>query len=169
MSAKSTGIPPSFVEQETWRRFSLSDLFEVKKGSRLTKANMIQGNVPFIGAVDNNNGLTEFVGQEASHPGNTITVPYNGNGVAEAFYQPEPYRCSDDVNVLYPRFAMTPATALFIATVIRQEKYRFSYGRKWHLERMARAEISLPADCDGNPDWSYMESFIRGLVPGAQL
>jgi hypothetical protein len=97
-----------------------NELFELKKGKRLTKANMTPGNVPFIGAIDSNNGLTAFIGQEALHPENTITVNYNGNGVAEAFYQPVPYRYTDDVNVLYPRFKLTPAIALFIATAIRQ-------------------------------------------------
>ncbi len=114
-----------------WKAFELQELFDIKKGKRLTKANMTEGVTPFIGAIDNNNGLTAFVGQPAIHKANTITVNYNGNGVAEAFYQPKPFWCSDDVNVLYPKFTLTPAIALFIATVIRLERYRFNYGRKW--------------------------------------
>lgn len=77
-----------------WRRYRLGDLFDLKKGKRLTKSDMVPGTTPFIGAVDNNNGLTAFVGQPAIHTGNTITVNYNGNGVAEAYYQPIAYRCS---------------------------------------------------------------------------
>ena len=94
------------------------------------------------------------------HKGNTITVPYNGNGVAEAFYQTAPFWASDDVNVLYPRFDMSPAVAMFLITIIRREKYRFSYGRKWHLERMSNATILLPATAEGAPDWDYMEAFV---------
>jgi hypothetical protein len=130
--------PPLAIKQ--WRKFKISELFDLKKGKRLTRAQMIPGTVPFIGAIDNSNGVTAFVAQAALHPGNTITVNYNG-GVAETFYQPVPYRCSDDVNVLYPKFQLDSAIALFIATIIRLEKYRFNYGRKWHLERMAEAEI----------------------------
>jgi len=95
-------------------------------------------------------------------------VNYNG-GVAEAFYQPKPFWCSDDVNVLYPKFSLTPAIALFLATVIGLERYRFNYGRKWHLERMRTAVVRLPAKTDGPPDWQYMERYIKSLSFSSQI
>src|SRR3990167_7624678 len=87
----------------SWRPFMLSALFEIRKGKRLTKANMTTGNTPFLGSIDNNNGVVCRIGESPLHPGNTISVNYNGS-VGEAFYQPIPFRCSDDVNVLYPKF-----------------------------------------------------------------
>lgn len=152
-----------------WKNFCLGSLFEIRKGKRLTKANMMTGETPFIGAIDNNNGVTGYVSQPPLHPAGTITVNYNGAGVAEAFYQPTPYRCSDDVNVLYPKFPMTARVAMFIATIIRLEKYRFSYGRKWHLERMLKGEIRLPATPKGEVDLEMMESHISLLPFGAQI
>lgn len=160
--------PTPLLHTKKWKPFKISELFYLKKGKRLTKADMTPGHVPFIGAIDNNNGVTGFVGQEALHAGNTITVNYNG-GVAEAFYQPIPYWCSDDVNVLYPKFTLTPAIALFIGTVIRQEKYRFNYGRKWHLERMKESKIRLPALANGSPDFKLMERYIKTLPYSSQL
>lgn len=154
---------------KSWQTFRIGDLFEIKKGKRLTKANMINGTTPFIGAIDNNNGVTGFVSQPPLHPGGTITVNYNGAGVAEAFYQPVPYRCSDDVNVLYPKFDLTPKSALFIATVIRLEKYRFSYGRKWHLERMLKSEVRLPATKSGTIDIKAMEAYVDTLPLSAEI
>jgi hypothetical protein len=123
---------------------------------------MINGSLPFIGSIDSNNGYREFIGQKAIHAGNTITVNYNGS-VAEAFYQPQPFWASDDVNVLYPKFSMNQYTALFIASVIKLEKYRFNYGRKWHLERMRISEIRLPVNNEGQPDFDYMENYIKTL------
>ena len=151
-----------------WPEYRLGDLFQIKKGKRLTKAQMTPGATPFVGAIDNNNGLTAFIGQPTIHQGNTITVNYNGNGVAEAFYQPKPFWCSDDVNVLYPKFPLTSAIALFVTTVIRLEKYRFNYGRKWHLERMRAAVVRLPQK-DGNPNWEYMEHYIKSLPFSSQI
>jgi hypothetical protein len=130
---------------------------------------MTKGQTPFIGAIDNNNGVTSYVAQPPLHPAGTITVNYNGAGVAEAFFQSVPYRASDDVNVLYPKFEMTPKVAMFIATVIRLEKYRFSYGRKWHLERMLKSEIRLPVLKDGTLDSAFMENYISGLPFSAQV
>lgn len=152
-----------------WQPFQLSVLFDLRKGQRLTKANMVPGSTPFIGAVDKQNGVTNFVAQSAQYPGNVLTVNYNGNGVAETFYQPVPFRASDDVNVLLPKFYLTPAIGLFISALIRLEKYRFNYGRKWHLERMAHSEIRLPVTAAGTPDWAFMEAYINTLPFSSQL
>ena len=35
--------------------------------------------------------------------------------------------------------------ALFVATVIEMDKYRWAYGRKWRPERMIKSTIRLPA------------------------
>lgn len=146
-----------------WEVFALQELFDIRKGQRLTKASMLPGDTPFVGASDSSNGLTARIGQSPIHKGGTISVSYNGS-VAEAFYQPEDYWATDDVNVLYPSgFKLTPATALFICTVIRLEKYRFNYGRKWHLERMRESVIRLPVTSQGEPDWAYMENYINTL------
>ncbi|MDA2092232.1 restriction endonuclease subunit S [Bacillus cereus] len=150
------------LDTHKWEWFKFNQLFDVKKGKRLTKANMTEGDTLFIGAVDKNNGVTAKIGQAPIHTENTITVNYNGS-VGEAFYQPEPYWCSDDVNVLYPKFEMNPYIALFLNTVIRQEKYRYNYGRKWHLQRMRATKIKLPVDDNGEPNWDFMERYIKSL------
>ena len=151
------------VDSSKWNEFKLGELFEVKKGKRLTKANMTIGNTPFIGAIDSNNGLSTYIGQEPIFEGNTITVNYDGNGVAEAYYQPVPYWALDSVNVLYPKFKLTPEIAMFLITIIRQEKFRFNYGRKWHMQRMKDSLIKLPALSNGEPNWKYMQEYIKSI------
>lgn len=164
-AAKSFLVPLS--NTALWPAFSLQELFDIRKGKRLTKTQMESGAIPFIGAIDSNNGISGFV-SDAIHAGNTITVSYNGS-VAEAFYQPVPFWACDDVNVLYPRFTLSPGIALFLCALIRREKYRFSYGRKWHLERMQASTIRLPANDDGTPDWTYMENYIKALPYSSQI
>ena len=150
---------------ETWQEFTLGDLFEVKKGKRLTSDDQTEGDTAYIGAIDSNNGLANRIGQEPIHEANTISLSYNGS-VGEAFYQPEPFWATDDVNVLYFRpengVEFNQFIALFICTILRQEKYRFSYGRKWVLESMRTTIIKLPAK-DGKPDWAFMECYIKSL------
>jgi type I restriction enzyme M protein len=168
-AARASEIPHLSLWDRPWREFRFKALFEVRKGKRLTKADMEEGETPFIGAVEINNGLTGRIAEEPRHLANTITVVYNGNGVAEAFYQPEPFWCTDDVNVLYPNFALSAKIALFLATVIRREKYRFSYGRKWGKERMQESILNLPVDGTGKPDWTFMEAYIDTLPFSADL
>ena len=151
------------ITAAAWTEFRYDTLFDIKKGQRLTKNEMADGNTPFIGAIDSNNGYRQHISAPANHPGGTITVNYNGNGVAEAFYQSAPFRASDDVNILYPKFEMNAYVALFICALIRREKYRFNYGRKWHLGRMKEAVMRLPVTTDGEPDWAFVEAYIKSL------
>ena len=141
---------------EKWSWFLISDLFEIKKGKRLTKANMSDGSTPFIGSSDRNNAWTSRIGRNAIHSSNTITVNYDGS-VAEAFYQPKSFWALDSVNVLYPKFQLNPYLGLFLTTIIRQEKYRFNYGRKWHVNRMRNSKIMLPVETNNSPDWNGIE------------
>jgi len=159
-------IEPKFnqkipLNKQTWKTFSLGQIFDIKKGKRLVQNDFTPGETPFIGAIDSNNGYRDFIGEESIHQGNTITVNYNGS-VGEAFYQPGPFWASDDVNVLYPKFKFNKYIGLFIVTVIRQDKYRFNYGRKWELEKMKESEILLPCS-DNKVDTDFMEKYIKSL------
>ncbi len=152
--------PRSPLNPRSWKWFALSMLFDIRKGKRLTKADIEPGTTAFISAIDSNNGLRQRINAKPMHPSKVITVNYNGNGVAEAFYQPEPFLASDDVNVLYPKFDLDLPIALFVCTIIRREKYRFSYGRKWNLDRMNESKIRLPTDIIGEPDWVWMRNYV---------
>jgi type I restriction enzyme M protein len=156
-------VNTQLLTTDKWGAFRYDTLFDIKKGRRLTKNHMTEGSTPFIGAIDSNNGYRQYVNVEPNQEGNTITVNYNGNGVAEAFYQAAPFWASDDVNVLYSKFKMNPYIAMFICALIRKEKFRFSYGRKWHLERMKQSVLRLPVTANGDPDWAFMESYIKSL------
>jgi len=152
----------SLLDRE-WKWFEYEEVFDIQKGKRLTKGNMKEGKTPFIGSTEIENGVTANIDKEPIHKANTISVTYNGS-VAEAFYQPKNFWASDDVNVLYPKnFELNPYRALFLTTLIRKEKYRFNYGRKWHLERMKKSKIKLPITSSGTLDWQFMEDFIKGL------
>lgn len=161
---ESTNQKKVFLNDRDWKWFKYGGkdgVFKIKKGKRLTIANMEPGKTPFIGAIDSNNGYRDFIAQIPTHPANTITVNYNGS-VAEAFYQPRAYWASDDCNIIYGNY-ITNYIAMFIITLIKLEKYRFNYGRKWHKERMEESKIKLPVTSKGQPDWEFMESYIKSL------
>lgn len=163
-----------------WKEFYLGKIFDIKKGKRLTKENMTSGDLNFLGAIQGMNGVREKINEEPLFQGNCISVNYNGCGVGEAFYQKEPFWASDDVNVLFLRgHEMNEILAMFFITIIRNEKYRFSYGRKWNKEQMKKTLIKLPAcmnkgeymvdehkfySNDGYiPDFLFMENYILSL------
>ena len=148
---------------DAWKEFSLGSLFTFVKGKRLTKADMLPGNVNFIGAISENNGVREHIDATQVNSPNCITVNYNGS-VGEAFYQDKPFWASDDVNILYAKdWKMNKYIALFIITVIKANRFRFSYGRKWTLDKMKQSIIKLPATDKGIPDFQFMERYIKSL------
>ncbi|WP_277294006.1 restriction endonuclease subunit S [Streptococcus hyointestinalis] len=157
------------VDVSEWKEFRIGELFDVVKGTRLTKANMIPGDIRFIGSSAMNNGCTAMVGNtENMHPANTITVCYNGS-VGETFYQDQPFLASDDVNVLYPKFNMTKEIALFIAPLIKSVSARYNYVDKWKQEDMIADVIKLPVDASGKPDWAYMDAYMQGVMQKSEL
>lgn len=147
-----------------WKEYRLGDLFEIKKGKRLTSEDQTEGNTPYIGAIDSNNGVSNHIGQSPTHDGNTISLNYNGS-VGYAFYQPVPFWATDDVNVLYfadKSISFNRDIALFICTILKQEQYRYCYGRKWVLDSMNETRIKLPTK-DDSPDFAFMEKYIKSL------
>lgn len=171
LSTANQGSSSLALGVETWKDFCLGDYFDIKKGKRLTSDDQTEGSTPYIGAIDSNNGIANYIGQDAIHDGNTISLSYNGS-VGEAFYQPKPFWATDDVNVLYFReengVAFNKHIALFVCAVLRQEKYRYSYGRKWVLESMKSTIIKLP-EKSGKPDWLYMENYMKSLPYGDRI
>ena len=65
---------------------------------------------------------------------------------------------------------MNQQLALFLCTIIMQDKYRWSYGRKPHdVKKFGKSIIKLPVDENGNPDWQFMENYIKSLPYGDKL
>lgn len=169
------------IDFSTWEEFSYKDLFHIKRGFYSKKPDHIDnGYIRFLGATEKNNGVTEYytleeikntprsdtaqndVLSKKIFPPNALCVTNNGS-VGNAFFQEKEFTCSNDVTTLYLKNGeFNKYTALFVAAVIQQDRYRWSYGRKWTLDRMKKSKLKLPA-IDGNPDWDYMEGYIKLL------
>ncbi|MEY8338869.1 restriction endonuclease subunit S [Lachnospiraceae bacterium 62-35] len=160
----TTIIGSGMLDTTDWKGYPMASLFQFVKGKRLTKADMIPGDLNYLGAVSENNGVREKIEVNYSWEPNCITINYNGS-VGEAFYQSKPFWASDDVNVLYAKdfWKMNKYIAMFLITVIKANKYRFGYGRKWTIEKMKETVIKLPSQEDGTPDFIYMEKYIKSL------
>ena len=152
------------IDVSEWGEFRVGDLFDIQKGSRLTKANMKDGNIKYVGASAINNGETHRIANtEKLHKANVITVCFNGN-VGATFYQDEIFWASDDLNVLYPNFLMTKNIALFICPIIESIGQKYSFVNKWKQEDMKNEYIKLPSTSDGQPDWQYIENYMKNIM-----
>lgn len=161
------------LNTNSWQKFQLQELFTIERGRGPRRKDLgSYGSIPFISSSDSNNGLTGYTSNAPIHKGNTIGVNRNGS-VGEAFYQPEPFCSTEDVHIFNPKpfwkSRMNAQIGLFMTTLIRQEKYRFNYGRKWGIERMKISTIPLPVTSDGSPDFDYMENYIKSLPYSSQI
>ena len=157
------------LNQEKWKMFDFDRVFTIKKGFYNKKPEASDnGNIPFLGAVDNNNGVTAYYSLEdienTSKTGNNPNAPIekklfkanavcvtNNGSVGYAYYQDKTFTCSHDVNPLYRKDGeFNEFTGLFIASVIMYDRYRWGYGRKWRPSRMTKSKIKLPVLQDEN-------------------
>ena len=148
----------------SWNWFKLSKIFDIETGNgpKVKPVSFNDGNVPHISTTDFNNGINYYLNySDPPQKGNRISVSNDGS-IGAAFYQPDAFFSSYKVNVLNPKFELNSYIALFIITLLRKERFRYNYGRKWGLERMNDTLIKLPAQ-NGNPDWAFMETYIKSL------
>lgn len=175
-------FPSLSLTDREWKWFRFDEIFKICKGFYNKKPeNDPKGDIPFIGATDSNNGITSFTNlqtvmestktgelpnspiEEKLFSGGCITVSNNGS-VGYAFYQPIKFTCSHDVNPLYLLARpMNQYIGIFLCTLISLDRYRWNYGRKWRPFRMPSSLIKLPVNSIGEPDWDFMENYIKGL------
>lgn len=157
--------PIKKLEEKTWSEFCIDDIFYINSGKRLTKKSMIPGIRPFIGATDSNNGVTNFISNtNSSLDQNVLGVNYNGS-VCESFYHP--YECifSDDVKRLtLKNYKGNKYIYLFFKNIIMAQKPKYTYGYKFNENRMRRQLIMVPVTDNGDPDYLYMEQYIKNMM-----
>ena len=145
-----------------WKEFFLDEICNINSGVRLTKANMNEGKMPFIGATDSNNGITNFVSNtNASFDKNVLGVNYNGS-VVENFYHP--YSCvfSDDVKRVSfkDEQGQNKYCYMFLKQMILQQKEKYRYAYKFNGDRMARQKIMMPVDSHAKINFNFMKRYI---------
>jgi len=147
-----------------WLPFVLDEIFMIKAGKRLVKSEMKAGYIPFVGASEFNNGITEFISNKnASLDRNVLGVNYNGS-VVNSFYHPYQAVFSDDVKRLSFRNGKeSKFSYLFVKTAILRQKCKYEYGYKFNEQRMKKQRILLPANTQDEPDYSYMEQYVQNM------
>ena len=179
------------LSDRNWKWFLYKNVFLMRGGYYNKKPETsLKGSVPFIGATEYNNGITslhtiediensskdgrsknEQLSKKIYKGNKYITISNNGS-VGYAFYQPNDFTCSHDVTCVFPRdekISLNPFIAMFLCSLISLEKFRWSYGRKWRPARMPHSIIKLPVDSKDNPDWQFMEDYIKSLPLSSSL
>lgn len=154
--------PTPELNTDNWKEFKILDLFDIVKGNNTTQSGP-EKTYPYVSSASTNNGISDYKESEKYHPGGLLTVSANG-ACMDTFYQSEDFISCSDVNVLYPKSDnFNKYNAMFFIPILELEKFRFGYGRKSSLERIKQLTIKLPATSEGEPDYQFMEDYIKTL------
>jgi hypothetical protein len=156
------------MDTNHWKEFTLcrkeglkNGLFVYQHGTRLTVPDRIPGDIPMITAGQHNQGYAQSISNyeegECFAPGITIDMFSN------AFYQNFCFAADDNIYIFNKPYELNKYVCLFIVTVIKQQQYKYGYGRQFRKEDAEKNVIKLPITPSGEPDWDFMERYIKSL------
>ncbi|HJI41414.1 MAG TPA: restriction endonuclease subunit S [Coriobacteriaceae bacterium] len=155
------------LNNRDWAPFKISDLFQPARGTEKNMTSLQIGDVPLISARNCDNGVKAFVSipNERLHRGHAITLNNDGDGGAGlAYYQPMEFALDTHVTDLRPRDSsgnLSRYAMQFVAASISKQRTLFGHGRSISLKRLNLLRVMLPIDESSNPDWQFMEDYIR--------
>ena len=155
------------IDTSSWREFTLGDLFDIKSPSARSEKNYEAGEVNYVSSGAFNNGITNHLqpkdGEELDK-GHCITVsPLDGS----SFWQEEDFMgrggSGASISMLY-NDNLNDLRALFVCSVIRNTAQKFGYSDLLNSKNLRTLNLKLPATSDGQPDWDYMESWMKAVM-----
>lgn len=125
--------------------------------------------IDYIGAKKDDNGVMRRVKhkEELTTKGNCIIFICDGQGsVGYTNYIEDDFIGSTTLSV-GRNSRLNRYNALFLVAVLDRERYRYSFGRKYKTN-LSKARVLLPAK-DNEPDWDFMEQYIKSLPYGDRI
>ena len=124
---------------------------------------MITGSIPFISSSGSGNGVDSFIGNtENVRIFNDCLTLANSGSVGSTFYNPYTFVASDHVTHLKnPCF--NKYVYLFLATVVKRLGVNYNFNREINDERLKNETILLPVNNDGEPDYEFMDAYMRNI------
>lgn len=154
-----------------WNQFVLGDLFKFETGKSKGLNHLAEGNIQYLGATNRNNGVLQAKGEsvfvsapkEMIQSGNCIAFIRNGEGsMGYSVYKSGPFVATSDITVGYNKY-LNEYSGLFISRVTDQARGKYSFNYKRSDGRLKKELVMLPAGSDNEPDYGFMENYIKGL------
>lgn len=153
----------------------------------LDEAESMEDSIRYITRTAEDNGcemraVLSDVDRKKIEKRNAITI---GDTTATCFYQDEQFITGDHMIVIRADW-LNKYTAMFILTFLKNEQFKYSYGRAYLMDRVKETIVKLPykKSDDGSPlldethkysdegyipDWDYMEKYIKSLPYGDRI
>lgn len=160
------------INIKSWKKFHLYDshMFDIDMGNKFDKSKMdtTKSDINFVGRTGINNGINATCGKYNNvepYKAGFLTLALGGS-VGSCYVQKAPFYTSQNVIVLIPKDEISDFAKQYVATVIKRESelhyQAFVKELNAHIKR--DFAIPLPSDKNGNPDWEYMESYMKNIM-----
>lgn len=149
------------VDTREWGEFRVGELFDAERGKVKNIQPLTPGATPIIAAGAYNQGIAGMYAIDSAYK-NRITVSCNGAGCGSTFYHPYEFNVNGDAITLIEKKCMSDRAKQFVACILNATFTRkFSYEEKCSPQKALAEAMRLPIDKTGQPDWAYMEEYMR--------
>lgn len=153
----------SKIDTTYWKEFRVGMFFDFKRGKVKKLQSLQKGDVPVIAAARSNQGVAGCYDVEPLYK-EQLTISCNGVGCGSTFYHDYPFNVNGDAIVSFDKMFIPTKAKQFICCILDGLLTRkYSYEEKCSPEKASNEKILLPATPVGEPDWRYMEMYMRGV------
>lgn len=173
LTTNNKSVKGAELQVSKWKEFRVGDFFDIhptKAIEGVSSGNCGDSGVPLVVNSAENNGVAGLINMPPTEQGGIITFSDTTDGNT-FFYQPNPFIGFAHVQGMYPKTRKWSASELlFIVTMLMFDANgRYNYGRKMRRDIISEVKLKLPTDADGEPDWKFMEDYIKLLPYGDRL
>lgn len=157
------------LSDREWKEFNIVSIFDKIEAGKISNASGFEksiGGIEYIAATNRNNGCLYFLKntdeiRKKIQKGNCIGFIKDGNGSAGyAIYKSEDFVSTVNVIYGYAKW-LNRYTGLFFVTAQDMISEKYSHGYKRNKEHLSADKVLLPITIDGQPDYAFMEMFIK--------
>jgi len=153
------------IDHFYWKEFKIGEIFIISRPNARLAIEREVGDVPFVASGNVNNGIEKYVDakDEVLDNKGCITVsPVDGS----SFYQPNDFLGRGGAGssiIILRNDKLKPYSALYICSILKKQCSKYSYSNMGSASKLRNELILLPATPSGEPDWHYMEMYMRGV------
>lgn len=160
------------IDINKWKEFKIGDLFDIHptKAYKMNNSTLLveDGTNPVVVNSSYNNGIGGYTNYDCTEIGNMITFS-DTTSADSIFYQKDSFVGYPHVQGMYPigkyKDKWSEYTFLFFVTLFREKakNLNYDYVNKFTRESAKEIMIKLPVDNKDNPDWNYMEQYMKKI------
>lgn len=162
------------MDTSTWKEFRVGDLFELENCKCQNATLLGDGDIPYVGATTVNNGILKYVSDSENKSllskGSCLVFICDGQGsngyqvyIEDDFIGSATCKIGRNKN-------LNSIRAQFLISVLNGNRDRYGYGymQKRNMEALSNEVVKLPITFSGDPDWNYMEQYMRSVMENCE-